>query len=185
MDPTTTAGQGTGTGEVHARVTNQPSKGQGMSGKYDLDDATSTGAQDGIADRATGTLNQARDRVDDLRGRAGDMASQARERVDDLKSRAADTLNRTGISNVTDTYPLVALGAAFGFGYLLAGRSKTRAGAMLTGQLRGVLMAGLVAGLKDEARAFIEEQARGFTGGGSAQGGARGGNRSGGHTGDY
>jgi hypothetical protein len=168
-------GDAYGTGEVHADITSQPYKGEGMSGKYEAGGDTG-GPQGTLEQKATRMQEKASDAIDEAKSRAGamkdratEMANQARRRAESLVDDAENAIDRTGLPEKAQNYPLAALAIAFGLGFLMAGRTESRTMAMAKGQVRGMIMGGLAASLKDEAANFAKGQLSGMMGGGSSR----------------
>lgn len=151
-------GTGQPTSEVHTRLNVEPSKGEGMSGSYDASGA-------GTMDRAKGRVQDARDevkhRADEVRGRAQDRMEDARDEVERMagkaKSRANEMLDETGARRRIDDHPMLALGAAFGIGFLLAGSSEDKGGmrGKVRSQLRAAIMGGMSAAAAQQARSMF------------------------------
>ena len=104
---------------------------------------------------------EAAERVRDLRDRAGDLgeraeglASAARARIDDL----VDAIDRTRIPERSWNHPLAAVGIAFGVGFLLAGRSDNRILRTAKSQLRGLLVAGVIAAFREELEGLARDE---------------------------
>lgn len=152
----TTTGQG---GEVHAHVEANPSKGEGMSGKFPGDTASTDVVF--TEDRAGAPAGS-----ESMRERAGEMASQAKERAGQAMSR----LEESGAMNTVRDNPLVALGVAFGVGFILAGSSGTGGQVgKAKNQLKGAVMGGLSAAVAQELRNLV-----GMQGGSGGPGGMLG-----------
>jgi ElaB/YqjD/DUF883 family membrane-anchored ribosome-binding protein len=158
-----------GSGEVHAHISAQPDKGEGMSGKFD--DVPSGGARGGSArdfsrkmrDRADDAIGSARERGADMRDRLGEAARRTRGRADHLLDETEDTLEqRTGLVSSARESPLAALGIAFAIGFLLAGDGdepeKHPSVAKAKNQIKGAIMGGFSAAISQQLRSFIEDQ---------------------------
>jgi ElaB/YqjD/DUF883 family membrane-anchored ribosome-binding protein len=175
MEETRTGGD-LGTGGVQSHIGVQPSKGEGMSGKYDAGGTTSGGtpSMDEAKQRAGQMADEARDRVGEAanqaRDRMGQVADQAQERVQEVRGRAEEMMgqarNRVGglmeqaegshpVRMARDN-PLPALGIAFAVGFLLAGSSDSsgRLGKAKQ-QIKGAVMGGISAALAQELRNAI------------------------------
>jgi ElaB/YqjD/DUF883 family membrane-anchored ribosome-binding protein len=107
----------------------------------------------------------AADRVDAIKDQAGELtdraerlAARARARADDV----VDAIDRTRLPERTRSYPLAALGVAAGIGFMMAGSSEHRITRTVKGQLRGLLVAGLLASLRDEAEGLIRAEISGL-----------------------
>jgi hypothetical protein len=107
----------------------------------------------------------AADRVDAIRDQAGELtdraerlAARARARADDV----VDAIDRTRLPERTRSYPLAALGIAAGIGFMLAGSSEHRITRTVKSQLRGLLVAGLLASLRDEAEGLVRDEISGL-----------------------
>lgn len=161
-----------GTSEVHAHLefTPEPGKGQGLSGKYTVDEGSGPDAMgqardkmeelsQQAGDRAGQVADQARDTAEQLRDRAGDLASQAQGRAGELLDQAQSRLQSSGLLDKAQQYPMATLGVAFGVGFLLAGSSDT-GGSMgkLKHQLRGAIVGGVTAALSQQLKDFMEQQ---------------------------
>ena len=103
----------------------------------------------------------AAERVRDLRDRAGelgerteDLASAARARLDEL----VDAIDWTRIPERSWNHPLAAVGIAFGVGFLLAGRSDNGLLRTAKGQLRGLLVAGVIAAFREELEGLARDE---------------------------
>ena len=154
-----------GSGDVHAHISTQPDKGEGMSGKYDSRSAGGRSEHDRpLRDRASDALGSAREHGSDLRGRVGRAAHTARERVGDAFDDAEEAIDeRTGALRVARKNPVAALGIAFALGFLLAGdsdESEVRHPSLIKAknQVKGAIMGGISAALSQQLRTFIEEQ---------------------------
>lgn len=163
MDETQTTGLGGG--GVHSQIGVQPSKGEGMSGKYDAA-SPATGTVEGAKERAGEMADQARDQVhhaaDEARDRLADAKGRAEELVGQARSRAGDLLEQAEDSapvRMARDNPLPALGIAFAAGFLLAGSSDTggRFGRAKQ-QIRGAVMGGVSAALAQEVRGMLGMQ---------------------------
>ncbi len=118
-----------------------------------------------LADGAKRFARAAGDRMDAIRDQAGELtdraerlAARARERADDV----VDAIDRTRLPERTRSYPLLTLGVAAGIGFMLAGSSEHRITRTVKGQLRGLLVAGLLASLRDEAEGLIRDEISGL-----------------------
>lgn len=171
-----------GTGGVQSHVGVKPSKGEGMSGKYDGDASSGGGSggggpMDEAKQRAGQMADEARDRVgeaaDQARDRMGQVADQAQERVQEARGRAEDMMGqaRNRVSDLMDQAegtqpvrmarenPLPALGIAFAVGFLLAGSSDSSGRLGKTkNQIKGAVMGGISAALAQELRNMIGMQ---------------------------
>lgn len=186
MDESRTGGD-LGTGGVQSHIGVQPTKGEGMSGKYDAGGGASSGGgtsggggnnpMNEAKQRAGQMADQARDRVgeaaDQARDRVGQVADQAQERVQEARGRAEDMMgqarNRVGelMDQAEGTQPvrmarenpLPALGIAFAVGFLLAGSSDSsgRLG-KAKHQIKGAVMGGISAALAQELRNAVGMQ---------------------------
>lgn len=133
-------------------------------------------ARDELASRASGLRDEARGKVDELRERADEARGEVMERSDELRRGARETLDRardeasrlrsrvqeqtdraldrTGVRERIDAYPLVALGLAFGLGYMLAGKSTGRGGRVKT-QIRSAVVGAVTAAAAHEVRSML------------------------------
>ncbi len=158
MEETRTTGLGGG--GVHSQIGVQPSKGEGMSGKYD------GGTADAARQRADEMAGQARDQVHDAADQLRDHVEDARERADELageaRSRANELLDQAENSppvRMARDNPLPALGIAFAAGFLLAGSSDSGGRFGKTKQqVRGAVMGGISAALAQEMRGMLGSQ---------------------------
>jgi ElaB/YqjD/DUF883 family membrane-anchored ribosome-binding protein len=169
-----------GTSEVHSELTAQPSKGVGDSGAYEgiaagpMDRVRDRAddAREEIGDRVAAAREEVAERVDDLRGRARDRMDGVRDQASriraDVTDRAGRALDGTGIPGRVQNHPMLALGAAFGLGYLLAGSGAQKRG--MRGKVRTQLRAAIVGGVT----AAIAQQAQSILGFESGQGGGLG-----------
>lgn len=155
-----------GTSEVHSEMRSEPSKGIGNSGSYDAGAAgTLERARDEITERADGLRDRARDeisdRMDDLRDRAGEKIDNVRDEASRLKGELGDRANRaleeSGARARVQEYPLFALGAAFGLGYLLAGSGGEKRGVRgkVRNQARAIIVGGITAAVAQQARSML------------------------------
>lgn len=165
---------GPGIGGVHSEIGVQPSKGEGMSGKYDAPAGSGGGsAVDTAKERAGGMADQARHKMDDAREQLGNAADQARDHMGDLRGRAEEMAGqaRTRANEMLDQAessepvrmarenPLPALGIAFAAGFLLAGSSDTGGKfGKAKHQIRGAVMGGISAALAQELRGMMGMQ---------------------------
>lgn len=155
-----------GSGDVHAHLSSQPDKGEGMSGKYDLHQSGPAGTEEGrgLRDRAAGAYEAARERGGEMRGRIGNAAHRARDRAEDIFDDAEIAIEeRTGALTTVRRNPVAALGIAFALGFLLAGDSEETevrhpTVAKAKNQIKGAIMGGISAALSQQLRTFIEEQ---------------------------
>lgn len=169
-----------GTSEVHSEMRTQPSKGVGNSGSYDAGAASTAerarerveDARDAVTDRVDEAREEITDRIDDLRGRTREKVDSARSEAARLRGEMTDRANRvldqTGARARVQEYPLFALGAAFGLGYLLAGSGSEKGG--VRGKVRTQVRAAIVTGVA----AAAAQQARSLLGMESGQGGSVG-----------
>lgn len=162
MEETRTTGLGEG--GVHSHIEFQPSKGEGMSGKYDT--GRDGGAVDTARERAGEMAGQARDQMhhaaDQARNRLGEARERAQEMVGQARTRAGELLEQAETSEpmrMARDNPLPALGIAFAAGFLLAGSSDTggRFGKAKQ-QIRGAVMGGISAALAQEMRDMLGGQ---------------------------
>jgi ElaB/YqjD/DUF883 family membrane-anchored ribosome-binding protein len=179
-----------GSSEVHSELSVNPSKGEGMSGRLDeggAADQPERGAP-GMRGRAAEAKNRVADareqvseRADEIRGRArekvGRMKTQAEHISDDAQARATRALNESGAKRKIDTYPLAALGVAFGAGFLLAGSGSEKNGRLnkTKHQIRGALMTAATAAIAREARSMLGMESGQSGGLADLFGGSRGG----------
>lgn len=154
-----------GSGEVHAHISSQPDKGEGMSGKFDTHGGGAKEFTRRVRERAEDAFGSARDRSSDLRDRVGGAAHRARDRAEYFIDEAEETLDaRTGVLRSARSNPLAALGIAFAVGFLLAGdRGEEMEGrhptaAKAKNQIKGAIMGGVSAAISQQLRSFIEEQ---------------------------
>lgn len=136
---------------------------------------------DQAKDRAQEVAGQAQDRLGEVRERAGTMASDARERATEMLDQASTRLEDSGALDMVRQNALPALGVAFGIGFLLAGSSDTggRLG-KAKHQMKGAVMGSLSAALTQQVKEMMASQggAQGIMnsimgnqqGGGSGQG---------------
>ena len=96
--------------------------------------------------------------IQELADQAGRAASGARARADEL----VEVIDRARIPERTQSYPIAAMAVAFGIGFLLAGRSDNRVLRTAKGQLRNLLVAGVIASLRDEAESLIRDEISGL-----------------------
>lgn len=158
-----------GTSEVHSELSAQPSKGVGDSGSYD---AGAAGTMERVRYRAEHTREEISDRVDvareEVAERAEDLGARARDRIDaardevsrlreGLTARASRALDGTGIPPKIQDHPMLALGAAFGLGYLLAGSGGQKGGmrGKVRTQLRAAIVGGVTAALAQQAQSIL------------------------------
>lgn len=157
-----------GSGEVHAHLSSQPDKGQGMSGKYDTpaDAGAGGNARDftrRARQQAEDAYASAKERGGDLRDRVGGAAHRARARADHFMEDAEDTIEEhTGALSSARDNPLAALGIAFALGFLLAGDGdepeRHPSIAKAKNQIKGAIVGGVSAAISQQLRSFIEEQ---------------------------
>lgn len=167
-----------GSSEVHSELSVNPSKGEGMSGRFEAE-----GAGAGTVDRArarvgqtrdeiTGRAGEMKDRVADARtgisNRAAELTGRARSKVDEVRAdaerlttgmqeRASRAMNDSGARRRIDQYPLAAFSLAFGTGFLLAGSGGNKSGrtSRAKHQIRGALMSAATAAIAREARSML------------------------------
>lgn len=155
-----------GRSEVHSEIRAEPSKGIGNSGSYDAGSAgTIDRAPTGIGERAAELRDRASeeitDRVEDLRDRATEKIDDARDETNRLKAKLTDRTNRaldeSGARARIQDHPLVALGAAFGLGYLLAGSGGQKHGVRgkVRTQARALIIGGISAAVAQQARSIL------------------------------
>ena len=96
--------------------------------------------------------------IQELAEHAGRAAFEARARADDLLG----AIDRARIPERTQLYPFAAMAAAFGIGFLLAGSTDNRVFRTAKGQLRNLLIAGVIASLRDEAESLIRDEIAGL-----------------------
>lgn len=159
-------GMEAGTSEVHSEMRSEPSKGVGNSGSYDAGAAgTMERVREGITERADELRGRARDeisgRMDEIRDRAGEKIDSAREEAgrlrDEFGDRANRALDQSGARERIQQYPLLALGAAFGLGYLLAGSGGEKRGmrGKVRDQARAIIITGVSAAVAQQARSML------------------------------
>lgn len=167
-----------GHSEVHSEMSVNPSKGAGMSGRFDSDGAPAgavnrtrakaSNAREEITERATEMKDRVAEARSNVSARAGELKSRAREGVgrvradaervtDELQGRANRVLEDSGATRKVEQYPLAALGVAFGAGFLLAGSGTQGSGRVSKAkhQIRGALMTAATAALAREARSML------------------------------
>lgn len=150
-----------GSGDVHAHISAQPDKGEGMSGKYEPDEAAAFTQR--VRDRAEEAFDNARSRSGDLRDRVGGAAHRARRQASQLFDDAEDSLDsHTGMMGAARNRPMAALGIAFAVGFLLAGDNEEpehpTSLSKARNQIKGAIMGGISAALSQQLRTFIEDQ---------------------------
>lgn len=96
--------------------------------------------------------------IREMADQAGRVAFEARARADDL----VGTIDRARIPERARSYPFAAMAAAFGVGFLLAGQSDNRVLRTAKGQLRNLLIAGVIASLREEAESLIRDEIAGL-----------------------
>lgn len=151
-----------GSGDVHAHISAQPDKGEGMSGKFDSPEGAAEFTRR-VRDRAEEAFDSARTRTGELRDRVGGAAHRARRQAEYLFDEAEDTLeNRTGMLGIAQSRPVAALGIAFAIGFMLAGDNeepeRPTSLSKARNQIKGAIMGGISAALSQQLRTFIEEQ---------------------------
>lgn len=151
-----------GSGDVHAHISAQPDKGEGMSGKFDSPESAADFTRR-MRDRAEEAFDGARARSGDLRDRVGGAANRARRQAGYLFDEAEDTLEtRTGMLGAAQARPMAALGVAFAIGFLLAGDNeepeRPTSLSKARNQIKGAIMGGISAALSQQLRTFIEDQ---------------------------
>lgn len=127
---------------------------------------------DDLKDEARGRVDEMRERVDSARGevmdRADEVRGMARQKLDGakdeatrlrgrLQARTDRMLDQTGARERIDAHPLVALGLAFGVGYMLAGsggKSTGRRGKVKT-QIRSAVVGAITAAAAQEVRSML------------------------------
>lgn len=150
-----------GSGDVHAHLSSQPDKGDGMSGKFDV--------HEGVTGQSRAFAGRARDRAEDLLGSARSRTSEWRDRIGEARDRAENLMddaettleNRTGVLRTAREKPLAALGVAFAIGFILAGsgeEDRHPSVAKAKNQIKGAIMGGVSAAISQQLRTFIEEQ---------------------------
>lgn len=150
-----------GTGEVHAHLSSQPDKGEGMSGKFEAPHAGRGERAREMADRIADGAWELRDRADRFTSRVGGATRDARERVGGYLDSAEEAIDRTGLLDTARRSPLPALGIAFAIGFMLAGSSDEEGHpsvAKARNQIKGAIMGGISAAISQQLRTFIEEQ---------------------------
>ena len=159
-----------GTAEVHAAITSGAPSESAYTG-------TPSGRREGMGGRMG---EQAQDLADEARGQARELGGRAREATGRLRGKASETiddleerLEDSGVLPLIRDNALVALGVAFGLGYLLAGSSENERHPTIVkvrNQLKGALMGGLSAAVAQEFRSLMGGAGGSGRGGGGAEG---------------
>jgi hypothetical protein len=144
-----------GTAEVHSTITGGAPRESAYAG---MPGGEPEGMKDRIADRAEDLADEARGQMRGLSDRASGMAEQARERASEMIDEIEERLEEAGVLPLIRDNALIALGAAFGVGYLLAGSGSYErhpAIVKVRNQLKGGLMGGLSAAVAQEFRSLV------------------------------
>lgn len=151
-----------GSAEVHAHLSAEPDKGDGMSGKFDPPGGAAEYARR-VRDRAEDMMGSARARTSEFRDRVGGAAGRARRGAEYFVDEAEDVLEtRTGVLRAARGNPMTALGIAFAVGFLLAGDGeepeRPTSLSKAKNQVKGAIMGGISAAISQQLRTFIEDQ---------------------------